>query len=290
VTGLLAAADVPFPSWAPHPDVWLLVLAIVAGYAYAVRRLGPRLAPAGTPVVTRFQLATFSAGVLAIWIASDWPVHDLGEGYLFSVHMVQHMVFAIIAAPLLLMGTPAWLARWLLTPRWLLKTVRSLTRLIPATIIFNLVLIITHTPAVVNLSLHHALVHFGIHALIVLSSLIVWMPVLSPLPEVPRLQPLVRMLFLFLQTVLPTVPASFLTFGDSPLYKYYEHVPRLWNISALDDMRMAGLIMKILVGFSLWITIAIIFFRWYNVEETGTALHRRASKDLDRELMGMQQQ
>ena len=141
-----------------------------------------------------------------------------------------------------------------------------------------------------NAALHHALLHFGIHAVIVVSSLIVWMPVLSPLPEVPRLQPLARMLFLFLQTVVPTVPASFLTFGERPLYRFYDTVPHLWGVSALDDMRLAGLIMKILVGFSLWITIAIIFFRWYNAEETGTALHRRISRDLDRELMRMQQQ
>ena len=281
--------DVPFPSWTPHPDVWLLVAVIAAGYAFAIKRLGPRLAPTGTPVVTRFQLATFSAGVFALWIASDWPIHDLGERYLFSVHMVQHTVYSIIAAPLLLMGTPAWLARWVLSPRWLLRTVRYLSRLIPATIVFNLVIIVTHTPVVVNAALNHALIHFGIHALIVVSSLIVWMPLLSPLPEVPRLQPLVRMLFLFLQSVVPTVPASFLTFGDHPLYHFYEHVPRLWDIAAIDDMRMAGLIMKIFVGFSLWITIAIIFFRWYNAEETGTALHRRASRDLDRELMGLQQ-
>jgi putative membrane protein len=279
-----------FPSWSAHPDVWLLIAALAVGYAAAIRRLGPRLAPAGTPVVTRFQLTTFSAGLLAVWIASDWPVHDLGEGYLFSIHMVQHTVYAIIAAPLLLMGTPAWLARWLLRPRWLLRTVRFLSRLIPATIIFNLVVIVTHTPVVVDAALDHALVHFLIHALIVVSSLLVWMPVLSPLPEVPRLQPLLRMLYLFLQTVVPTIPASFLTFGEHPLYRYYETVPRLWGVGALDDMRVAGLIMKIVVGFSVWITIAVIFFRWYNVEESGTTLHRKLARDLDRDLMGLQQQ
>jgi putative membrane protein len=284
------AADVAFPAWAPHPDVWLLIAAIAVGYAVALRRLGPRLAPTGTQVATRFQIATFSGGLCALWLASDWPIHDLGERYFFSIHMVQHTVYAIVAAPLLLMGTPTWLARWLLTPRWLLHCVRFASRLIPATIIFNFVIIVTHTPGVVNLSLNHALVHFSVHALIVVSSLIVWMPILSPLPEVPRLQPLVKMLYLFLQTVIPTVPASFLTFGDTPLFHYYEHVPRLWNLSALDDMRLAGLIMKVLVGFSISITIAIIFFRWYNAEETGTALHRRTSRDLDRELMRLQQQ
>ncbi len=46
-------ADAAFPAWAPHPDVWLLIAGLAAAYAVAVRRLGPRLAPTGTRVVTR---------------------------------------------------------------------------------------------------------------------------------------------------------------------------------------------------------------------------------------------
>ena len=280
--------DVPFPAWQPHPEVWLLVAVFALGYALAVTRLGPRLAPAGIPVVTRFQIASYSAGVLALWVASDWPIHDVAEKYLFSVHMVQHVTYAMIAAPLMLIGTPTWLARWLLSPRWLLATVRYLSRLIPATIVFNLVVIVTHTPVVVNAALEHALLHFGIHALIFVSSLIVWMPVVSPLPEVPRLQPLARMLFLFLQSVVPTVPASFLTFGATPLYSFYDHVPRLFGVSALTDMQVAGVVMKIGVGLALWVMLTILFFRWYNAEE-GPAPSRRVSRDLERELMGLRQ-
>ena len=199
--------------------------------------------------------------------------------------MVQHIVFSIIAAPLLLIGTPTWLARWLLSPRWLLRTVRYLSRLIPATIIFNLVVIVTHTPVVVNAALRaRARCTSAVHTLIFVSSLIVWMPLLSPLPEVPRLQPLVRMLFLFLQSVVPTVPASFLTFGDRPLYTFYDHVPaavrRLGARRHADrrpdheDRRRLQL-----CGSS----ITIIFFRWYNAEErrspspAGVARPRHAS-------------
>ena len=280
--------DAPFPAWQPHPEVWLLVALLAVGYALAIHRLGPRLAPAGTPVVTRFQIASFSAGMLALWVASDWPIHDVAEGYLFSVHMVQHVAYSIVAAPLLLIGTPTWLARWLLSPRWLRATVRYLSRLVPATILFNLVVIFTHTPLVVNAALEHALLHFAIHTLIFLSSIIVWMPILSPLPEVPRLAPLGRMLFLFLQSVVPTVPASFLTFGAHPLYSFYDHVPRLWGISAISDMQVAGVIMKIGVGLTLWVIIAILFFRWYNAEEAPTP-SRRVSRDLERELMGLRQ-
>jgi putative membrane protein len=280
--------DVSLPSWQPHPDVWLLVALFAVGYAVAINRLGPRLAPPGKPVVTRFQVASFSAGVIALWIASDWPIHDVAERYLFSVHMVQHVAYSIIAAPLLLIGTPAWLARWLLSPRWLLAGVRFASRLVPATILFNLVVIVTHTPVVVNAALEHALMHFAVHTLIFLSSIIVWMPLLSPLPEVPRLPPLGRMLFLFLQSIVPTIPASFLTFGAHPLYRFYEKVPRLWGISAISDMQVAGVIMKIGVGFTLWVIIAILFFRWYAAEEA-PAPSRRVSRDLERELMGLRQ-
>jgi putative membrane protein len=283
------AAD-PFPAFEPHPEVWLLVGLLGAGYAIAIVRAGPHLVAPRTPVVTPLQVVCFTSGLLALLVASDWPIHDLGESYLFSVHMVQHLVYSIVAAPLLLLGTPTWMARVLLSPPWLLKTVRWLARFLPATILFNVVVVFTHIPGVVDAALHNGLIHFGVHVLVFASALIVWMPIASPLPEVPRFSPLLRMLFLFLQAVVPTIPASFLTFGEHPLYRFYEHVPRLYTgLSTLEDMRIAGLIMKIGAGFVLWVIIAIVFFRWYNAEEIGTS-SRRVPRDLDRELMELQQQ
>jgi putative membrane protein len=282
--------DASFPGWQPHPDVWLLVGLLVVGYATAVVRLGPRHARPGEPAVTTFQAVSFGAGALAILVASDWPIHDIGEGYLFSVHMVQHLVYSIIAAPLLLIGMPTWLMRLLLSPPTVLRVARALCRFIPATIIFNLVVVITHVPVVVDAALHSGVVHFFLHALVLVSAFIVWMPLVSTLPEIPRFHPLMRMLFLFLQSIVPTVPASFLTFGDHPLYRFYETVPRLFGIPALDDMQQAGLIMKIAAGSLLWVIIAIVFFRWYADEEGAARGPTRASRDLDRELrelMGM---
>lgn len=284
---MLGAA--PFPAYEPHPDVWLLVGMLAAGYWIAVARVGPRLVTPGSAVVTPLQVTCFSSGLVALLVASDWPVHDLGENYLFSVHMVQHLVYSIVAAPLLLLGTPTWMARALLRPPALLRTVRWWSRFFAATVLFNAVVVFTHIPAVVDAALNNGLVHFGIHALILVSSLVVWMPLASPLPEVPRFQPLVQMLFLFLQAVVPTIPASFLTFGDRPLYRFYEDVPRLYDgVSVLEDMRIAGLIMKIAAGIILWVIIAIVFFRWYNAEEVGTS-SRRVPRVLDRELMELPQ-
>jgi putative membrane protein len=126
--------------------------------------------------------------------------------------------------------------------------------------------------------------------LVLVSSIIVWMPILSPLPEVPRLFPPLAMFYLFLQSVVPTVPASFLTFGKTPLYRVYTTFPRLWGISALDDMQVAGLIMKIAAGLVLWGAITIVFFRWFRREEADNG-PQSTSRELDRELirLGMTQ-
>jgi putative membrane protein len=277
---------VAFPSWTAHPDVWLLVGLFAAGYAIAIVRLGPKLAAPGQAVVTRFQVTCWTLGVLAMWVASDYPVHDIAERYNFSVHMVQHLILTMVVAPLLLLGLPAWLLRLVLRPRWLFSTVRTLSRFIPALLIFNVVLVFTHWPLIVDAALHSALVHFLVHALLVVSSLVVWMPIVSPLPEIPRLQPVMQMLYLFAWSVVPTVPASFLTFGASPLYKFYEHVPHLYGLSTLEDQQIAGLIMKIGAGLLLWMIIAVVFFRWASEEERANT-PRHGLDEMDRELTQM---
>jgi putative membrane protein len=275
-----------FPPWQPHPDVLLLVGLLVAGYAIALTRIGPRTLPAGTPVASKLQIACFGMGAFAIFVAAEWPMHDLAEGYLYSVHMVQHLTLTMVAAPLLLLGTPGWLARWILTPRWLFRSVRWLSRFIPALIVFNVTIVLVHWPAMVDLTLRNGWAHFAAHAVLLLTAFIVWMPIVSPLPEIPRLVAPLRMAFLFLQSVVPTIPASFLTFGSHPLYRRYESLPKLWGISALDDQLIAGLIMKIGAGLMLWALIAVIFFRWAAAEERrnrpGPGL-----RDLDRELTEM---
>ena len=117
------------------------------------------------------------------------------------------------------------------------------------------------------LTLRSALVHFLAHLVLLGSAFLIWMPILSPLPEIPRLAPIGRMVFLFLQTVVPTVPASFLTFGEHPLYHRYESLPKLWGLTALNDQLIAGLIMKIAAGLLLMTVIAVIFFRWVATED-----------------------
>jgi putative membrane protein len=273
-----------FPStWHPHVDVWLLVAGLLIAYFWALRSVGPRHVEPFEFTATRRQKTWFVLGCAVIFIASDWPIHDLAERYLYSVHMVQHLLLTLVAVPLLLLGMPAWMWRAILRPRWLMSTARTLARPLVALIIFNGVLVFTHWPVVVTAAVHHHLLHFGIHVLLVFSAVVMWTPVLSPIIELPRLSYPGRMLYLFLQSLVPTIPASFLTFGDRPLYHVYESFPRLWGISAHTDQLVAGLIMKIAGGAILWGAIGVMFFRWFELE------HREGVdvlewRDVDRQL------
>ena len=113
-----------------------------------------------------------------------------------------------------------------------------------------------------------------------------WWPVLSPLPELPALSRPGQLIYLFFQSLAPTIPASFLTFGSTPLYRFYEGVPHLWGLSTVDDQRLAGLIMKIAAGLLLWGIIAVVFFRWASEEERANT-PRHGLDEMDRELMEM---
>jgi len=273
---VLAAAGTvvaKFPAWQWHPDSLALMGAIEMAYLFAVRKGG----------ASRRQICLFSAGVFVLLVASSWPIHDLAERYLYFFHMIQHLLMIFVAAPLLLLGTPEWLARAILKRTRLMRPVRFLGRPIPDLIQFNVIIVIAHWPLIVNGTLEDHPLHFVAHAVLVVSALLMWLPVCSPLPEVPQARPPTKMLYLFLEGVVPTVPASFLTFGDTPLYHYYIHLPRLWGMSALTDMQIAGLIMKIVGSFYLWTIIAVIFFRWYAAEErtSGEVLYW---EDVEKEL------
>ena len=84
---------------------------LAAGYAIAIDRLGPRLGARRARSSPGSRSSCFVARRRSrCWLASDWPIHDVAERYNYSVHMVQHLMFSMVAAPLLLLGTPAWLA------------------------------------------------------------------------------------------------------------------------------------------------------------------------------------
>jgi len=268
-----------------HPDALLLCLFLEWGYLYAVRHLRPRISDAGR--VKGSQMVAFHLGVLALYVAGGTPIHDLGEEYLFSVHMVQHLLFTLVAAPLLLVGTPAWLWQWLLRPAGAMAVARLLTRPLVAFAIFNAVLVLTHLPATMDLALRVGVFHFFLHVVLVVTAILMWWPILSPLPQLPRLSYPLQMAYLFLQSLLPSVIASFITFADRVVYPFYAEAPRIVNLSPIQDQQAAGLTMKLGGSLILWSFMAVAFFRWYEGEEAEARSPRWTDVEEELEQLGL---
>jgi putative membrane protein len=188
----------------------------------------------GQQVASRANVICFVGAMLILWGASDWPVHDIAEEYLYSVHMLQHMALSYFLPPLALMATPTWLARTMLGDGRVYRAMRWLTHPVVAAVLFNGTVMIVHIPLLVNASVQggSAPLHYGMHVLLVTTALLMWMPVCGPIPEF-RISVMGSMIYLFLQSVVPTIPAAWLTFADDVVYKSYDRPVRLWGISAV---------------------------------------------------------
>ena len=268
---LFAAED--FFRWQARPEIWLLVFGLIGLYIYALRVIGPRAVRPGEPVATAAQKRWFALGIVLLWLASDWPMHDVGEQYLYSVHMFQHMMLTFFIPPVMLLATPEWLARLVIgggrVGRWFLK----LARPVPGAVIFNAVQLLTHWSVVVNTSVENGLVHYTLHTIVVVTAFAVWMPVVSPLPDLRTTIP-AQCVHLFLISIVPTVPAAWLALAEGVLYDAYDNPDRLWGISVTNDQQMAGLIMKLGGSLFLWMLIIILFFCWSAKQDRGTKARR----------------
>ena len=267
-----------------HPEVWLLIIGLIAAFIYTVRVLGPRVAPEGK-IISRRQLITFTVMILLLWLASDWPMHDIAEEYLYSVHMVQHMVISYIVPPLALLATPEWLFRLLIGKGRTYKVVRFLTRPVVGVLVYNITLMITHIPQIVNRSAAGGPLHYSLHVLIVTTSLMFWVPVCGPIREW-RMSDGAKMIYLFGTSLIPTIPAGWLTFAEGAVYKHYDTIVRVGGISVLSDQQAAGGIMKLGGSTLMWTIIIYIFFKRFMGSFFKEQSYNHEDKMPDSEVVG----
>ncbi len=253
-------------AWRAYPGVWAASAAIAVPYVWARRRISQShaLSPdSATAALQRRQAWFFGAGVLAFWVASDWPLGVLGAGYLASAHMAQFMLYTLVAAPLLVLGTPEPMARRILAKLRLYRFMTRLTQPVFAGLAFNACLVATHSPWAVDTLRANQAGSFVMDVVWLISGVVVWLPICSPLVE-HRLQHYPgKMVYLFLALgVVPAVPAGFLTFAGFPLYATYELAPRFYGLDAATDQQMAGLIMKLGGIPIVWGAIVAMMLRW----------------------------
>lgn len=243
--------------WQAYPGAWLFVAALLVGYVI-VRRRSPGAAE-------WWRIPLFLLGVVAVWAAIDWPIGALGSGYLLSVHEVQYVLLGLVAPALLWLGVPVQVTLSLPAERGVGRVLRSLARPLPAIAVYHLALLVTHIPFISDALMPTQIGSLAIDLTWLLAGLWFWWPVVAP-EGINLVRAPLRIGYLFGSTILPTIPAAFITFARYPLYSLYELAPPIGNIAAKGDQQLAGLIMKLGADPVIWIAMSIVFFRWAREE------------------------
>ena len=257
-------ADSIWLHWHGHPYAVVGLILMQAAYLIAVGPLRNKYALSDS--IDPRHPTLFSAGILVIFVSILSPLHVLSDKYLFSAHMIQHVLLTLVAPPLLVLGTPGWLISPLLKSRFILIVSRKLTHPITAIVTFNFIFSIWHVPALYALSVKYHNVHVSEHVLFIVSAIIMWMPIYSNIKELPRLSNPLQMIYLFVMSIAQIIVFGMITFSTEALYNHYIEAPRLWSISPLVDQQIGGIIMKVGSGFLFLGLLVLAFFRWYSEE------------------------
>jgi putative membrane protein len=247
-------------SWNLHPSVVIGLVLLGGLYVYL-----------GGLRSARRQVASFIAALLVLFFALNGPLHNLSDAYLFSAHMAQHLLLTLLFPPLLLYGTPDWIVRRILQPRWVMAFGRVLTRPLVAAAVFTAPIVLWHVPAFYEAALRNHNLHILQHLVFLTTAVVMWWPVLSPVPELPRLPYLLQMLYLFLLGIPMSITGALITLPDRVLYPFYAAAPRVWGWSPLEDQQVGGLLMWVGGGLTIWLVVTVIWFRWTASEQKSEA-------------------
>jgi putative membrane protein len=256
-------ANLSWWRWSIHPSTAVGIAALGALYLWAARLL--RQEP------TLKQKLYFFAGLFVMFASLNGPIHDLSDYYLFSAHMVQHLLLTLAMPPLLLAGVPGWMLRPLLARQRVASIARFFTRAPIAFVIFNVVMAAWHLPPLYNAAMANHNIHILEHLMFMAAAVLMWWPLLSQLPELPRLAYPGQMLYSFLMSIPMSIVAVYIALSDHVLYPAYAAAPRVLPISPLEDQLLGALIMWIPGGIIFMIIMTVVFFKWNARGEDSTA-------------------
>ena len=274
--------------WNLTPSIYVGIALIIGLYLYAVGPLRRRYRLADS--VSRRQVVVFISGMLLIFLALASPLDELGDEYLFSAHMLQHLVLTMIGPPMLLLGTPGWLIEPLLRRRTVLRIGKALTYPAVAFLLFNVNFWLWHAPSLYNATLSDENLHIFEHLLFLITSTIYWWPVFSPVEEgLPRLSLGGQILYIFLGGMPSVALGAGLTFLP-PLYApYIQQSVRAWGISPAADQQLGGLIMWVPLNIAYIVVVSVLFIRWMQQQDAQQRLMEAQMDEDDEEEAGVEE-
>jgi putative membrane protein len=281
-TALAHGTDVPAPAfpavllaWRFDPLTILPLVAIGAAYLWAVRRV--QRAHPGNPHPTH-RSATFVGGLVAIGVALASPI-EAYEGSLFSVHMVQHLLLMLVAAPLLLAGAPITLALRVARPSvrrrllWVLHSpvLRAISFPVVTWTLFAAVNWGWHFSSLYDQALENTALHYFQHATFLGAALLFWWPAIGADPSPWRLPHPARLFYLFLALPQNSFLGVALLNTGTVLYPHYVTNLRSWGPTPLDDQHLGGILMWVAGDIAFLVGMAIVIVVWMRHEERRTA-------------------
>jgi putative membrane protein len=258
--------------WDWEPSILIGTALIIGLYLYAIGWFAERH---GYERVSRGKALAFVLGVDIIFLALVSPLDRLGDKYLFSAHMVQHLLLTMVGPMLMVIGTPEWFLRPIVRNKVLFAVARFLTYPAVAFVLFNGVFFLWHAPALYDATLINSTLHIFEHLTFIIFGILFWWPLLSPSKDLPRLSMGGQVLYLFLGGMPCVLLGAGLTFAP-PLYTPYIAAPRAWGISAATDQQLGGLIMWVPVNISYIIVMSALFISWMQKKEAEQGAHERA--------------
>lgn len=246
--------------WRAYPGVWLFIGLLALGM-WAWNRAGARRA--GRPQRPMHPL--FLMGLVVLWLALDWPIGALGAGYLASVHMLQFLLMALIAPSMLLMGPSPDALALLRGPGSMAALLQRLTAPALTLILFSVVVLLTHLPAIVDTLMVSQAGSMAIDLLWIGAGLLFWWPVVLDTPAHPRFTYPLKFGYLILGMMFSPVMfglVGFLAYSTTPLYGVFELAPPLPGVSAQADHQLAGVMMSTGGMLIAFVAVSVIFYRW----------------------------
>jgi len=228
------------------------------------------------------QIMAFTLGIIIIAICLLSPLHYISDNYLFSAHMLQHVLLTLLAPPLIIFGIPDQAITKSLEIPFLSNIMYFLTHPLVAFISFNLTFSIWHMPQLYHYSVSLHWVHVVEHSMFIFTAILMWWPIASRSRLLPKLNYPLRIIYLFFLSIAQIIVFGMITFSSAPLYDWYINAPRLFGISAMLDQQIGGIIMKV-VGGGVFLTLLItIFLKWYKNEQNTPSDYAVSGKDVFR--------
>ena len=255
----LAAAGHPEIHWLPDPLSLVPLAVLVVIYVRRFRAVRREGGEATRGARTRHGLA-FAGGVTALLLALATPLDGLGEDYLFSAHMLQHVLLGDVAPVLLLLA----LSRVLLRPvtRRLISVERGLGPLaspVTGLVLWLALMYLWHVPALYEAAIENPLVHLIEHASFFTAGVAVWWPLVQPLPMRRGLKGLWTVAYIACAKFGLAALGLYLTWSNNLLYDHYATLPRIWGLDPIEDQNAGGAIMMVEQSLTFVIALVALF-------------------------------